>query len=765
AEDKLLLLQILVSQPIKPNYAFLSHKLSRSPSAIAQHINKLKNEAKKIGLVVPTGGGGGASAVSNEDASSSPAGKSVVNVTKRFRAPRSKNTVDGNDRDEQQSSGAKKAKVSKGVVGEEEVVKDVSPETEDGDGKDGGVVVKKEEEADHAAEAFHVAIFRSKVQESVRKNLEYRRQAPRVTCKTPKGNMAPSKTPRRAAFSRPQSTRPKTRNLVRWTDEMDKKLLLTVQWACNIKGVKVPWEIVATEMGPTITAGAVIQHLAKFRQRMVAQGVEVPPALTRGGNNHGPLTKATTTVKVEKSTNPGSTRRTAKWGGKLSKKDEDPEEDTEEEDFEMNNESEVEASQKKPNNPKGKAKAKGRNTKAAKLKRQAETDISDEVKDEPESSVEQEGSQTRYGVGDDMWPGKAYQSSKRARTSEPTSQSPQSPTNLVVLNIGRAGFAKLGVSGDADDSEFKENNSRQESVASDPDSDHNNSNTSSDHSGINETSNYGANPSIHDGLPDDFGMEYNEAVDEGHAIGLLPHGSFEDQFVASSALYDQDQDQSNAVSGLEGNSPALAYDAHDNSLGNRAQIAHGGPNSAGFGGIANPGIDNPDGSSQTYRFVQHSFSSPSKQANRAHDYTGPSHRRQQDSSKMALIGAHGHHIEHPRHLPSHNGSYGTGAHHFGNGGIGSNLPERDMSSINHSHPGSHSHNGSGLHSSYSSTDSCQPAGGDFAGYPSMEMGCYVETPVAMSRDNSEFDHLPPHLHSQHDTGTNWGPFFDQNFGY
>ncbi|KAL8675648.1 MAG: hypothetical protein Q9224_007440, partial [Gallowayella concinna] len=102
----------------------------------------------KIGLVVPTGGGGGASAVSTEDASSSPAGKSVVNLTKRFRAaPRSKNTVDGND-----GMVAKKAKVDKGVVVEEEVVKDVSPETEDGDGKDGGVVVKKEE--DHAVEVY-----------------------------------------------------------------------------------------------------------------------------------------------------------------------------------------------------------------------------------------------------------------------------------------------------------------------------------------------------------------------------------------------------------------------------------------------------------------------------------------------------------------------------------------------------------------------------------------------------------------------------------
>ncbi|SLM39651.1 hypothetical protein LPUS_10240 [Lasallia pustulata] len=64
---------------------------------------------------------------------------------------------------------------------------------------------------------------------------------------------------------------------------MDKKLLLTIQSVCNADGVKVPWDKVGAIMGDKITDGAVIQHLAKLRQRMVAQGLSVPPPLRRGG--------------------------------------------------------------------------------------------------------------------------------------------------------------------------------------------------------------------------------------------------------------------------------------------------------------------------------------------------------------------------------------------------------------------------------------------------------------------------------------------------
>lgn len=66
---------------------------------------------------------------------------------------------------------------------------------------------------------------------------------------------------------------------------MDKKLLLTIQSVCNADGVKIPWDKVGAIMGDQITDGAVIQHLAKLRQRMVAQGLSVPPPLRRGGGS------------------------------------------------------------------------------------------------------------------------------------------------------------------------------------------------------------------------------------------------------------------------------------------------------------------------------------------------------------------------------------------------------------------------------------------------------------------------------------------------
>ena len=68
-----------------------------------------------------------------------------------------------------------------------------------------------------------------------------------------------------------------------FAEEMDKKLLLAVQYQCNLVGVAIPWTEIGAIMGEGITGGAVIQHLAKLRARMIAQGLSVPPPLRRGG--------------------------------------------------------------------------------------------------------------------------------------------------------------------------------------------------------------------------------------------------------------------------------------------------------------------------------------------------------------------------------------------------------------------------------------------------------------------------------------------------
>ncbi|KAI9766131.1 MAG: hypothetical protein M1835_007237 [Candelina submexicana] len=92
--------------------------------------------------------------------------------------------------------------------------------------------------------------------------------------------------------SRPTG-RPTKRNLVRWSDEMNNQLLLCIQSTMNAKGQRLPWEDIAETLGdtinaPTITDGAIIQHLAKMRSNFVNRGTEVPPPLRRGGAS-GPV--------------------------------------------------------------------------------------------------------------------------------------------------------------------------------------------------------------------------------------------------------------------------------------------------------------------------------------------------------------------------------------------------------------------------------------------------------------------------------------------
>ncbi|KEF54900.1 uncharacterized protein A1O9_09343 [Exophiala aquamarina CBS 119918] len=74
------------------------------------------------------------------------------------------------------------------------------------------------------------------------------------------------------------------RDLVRWNDDIDKGLMLTIQYCCGESGIKIPWRRIAEVMGPKFTEGSITQHLAKLRKRMVADNIPVPPALKRGYN-------------------------------------------------------------------------------------------------------------------------------------------------------------------------------------------------------------------------------------------------------------------------------------------------------------------------------------------------------------------------------------------------------------------------------------------------------------------------------------------------
>ena len=67
------------------------------------------------------------------------------------------------------------------------------------------------------------------------------------------------------------------------TEVYDQRCLLALQHVLSTEGIKIPWDKVGAKLGPTITEGAIVQHLAKLRNRLESEGVEVTPALQRGG--------------------------------------------------------------------------------------------------------------------------------------------------------------------------------------------------------------------------------------------------------------------------------------------------------------------------------------------------------------------------------------------------------------------------------------------------------------------------------------------------
>ena len=100
------------------------------------------------------------------------------------------------------------------------------------------------------------------------------------------------------------------------TEVLDQRALLAVQHVCNQEAVKVPWAKVAALLGPTVTEGALVQHLAKLRNKLERDGVPVTPPLKRGGKSASANTKSATDKGAVAKRNPS----------KLSKKEEDEDE-------------------------------------------------------------------------------------------------------------------------------------------------------------------------------------------------------------------------------------------------------------------------------------------------------------------------------------------------------------------------------------------------------------------------------------------------------
>jgi hypothetical protein len=65
---------------------------------------------------------------------------------------------------------------------------------------------------------------------------------------------------------------------------MAEKLLLVIQYECNRHKIEIPWESVAHRLHPGSSGGAILQHLARLRPTLVAEGHLVPPAPQKPGS-------------------------------------------------------------------------------------------------------------------------------------------------------------------------------------------------------------------------------------------------------------------------------------------------------------------------------------------------------------------------------------------------------------------------------------------------------------------------------------------------
>ena len=143
-------------------------------------------------------------------------------------------------------------------------------------------------------------------------------------------------------------------------DPMDKKLLLAMQYCCNFVGLTMPWSEIGTIMGEGISGGAVIQHLAKLRIRMIEQNLPVPPPLKRGGGTRIATsgtsgTKATTSTAKSKATSSGN-KSAPKKANKGKKADLGSDDSEEEDDAWVNDDSDAEYGERPTKRAKSNAK-------------------------------------------------------------------------------------------------------------------------------------------------------------------------------------------------------------------------------------------------------------------------------------------------------------------------------------------------------------------------------------------------------------------------
>ncbi|KAL8868942.1 MAG: hypothetical protein Q9174_004645 [Haloplaca sp. 1 TL-2023] len=247
--------------------------------------------------------------------------------------------------------------------------------------------------------------------------------------------MGAEKTSRRAGK---KTQRPAKRNLVRWDEDKDKTLLLTMQYVMNQRSVRIPWDHVAREMGPKYSEGAIVQHLSKLREKCAKAGIPVPPGLRKGGRNlQGPSNINGTQA------DPKSTGKSGKRTRKAAKVSDDTDDSDGQQDVDQaSSDGEYGQGKAKENavkTAKGGGKSRGgREVTASKVKKHAGEDSNlSEEEESAQSSIA--SSEQCFAAGDRMWDLDGGEDTR----SEPTSSHPE--RRILKLKIGVTGFAKLGL--------------------------------------------------------------------------------------------------------------------------------------------------------------------------------------------------------------------------------------------------------------------------------------------------------------------------------
>ncbi|KAL8726668.1 MAG: hypothetical protein Q9181_005957 [Wetmoreana brouardii] len=274
--------------------------------------------------------------------------------------------------------------------------------------------------------------------------------------------MAPVPRATKGGTARKKPNRPATRTLVRWDDDKDKSLLLAIQYACNQRRAKIPWDLVAQTMGPKFSEGAIVQHLTKVRERCNEQGIPTPPGLKKGGNNG----KAAPGTKDDSEAAPSKGATKSKKRTRSQAKDEEELEEQYDVDDAPSSEEygRGPAKGKKKANAKGKplrtlleAKEKSTVVSTAKGKRQRTASTAknlasggqmNEGENPGISEGERSPNEQHYAAGDTMWDlGGEEDTEPKIKRSQSNSTNGLSeiPRKILVLKIGTTGFHKLGI--------------------------------------------------------------------------------------------------------------------------------------------------------------------------------------------------------------------------------------------------------------------------------------------------------------------------------